>query len=357
MMRPPSESSPVFALVIYRLRWAALAVVILVLVATTGYVVLEDYGWIDGLYMTVITLGTIGYQEVHPLGTAGRIFTIGVVVAGFMTFVYAVSALTNLFVSGDALAQLQNRKAKRMRDQLNDHVIVVGYGRVGQAVVRGLQGLEKHCIVIECDPARQDDIHETGVVGIIGDATNQAELDKAGIGRASALVAACDSDAENLVVVLTARSMSAHLRIVSRVNEAAWIDRIIQAGADVAQSPYSFYGMSLAASAASSIVLDLHSLPLLGLATEEIQVPLASPLIGRNLAQILQSHPFLQVVGLRREGMLRPWHAIEDVVQAEDILLVLGPPEHLMAFAHDADPATASSSGAAAASNHVRTKE
>lgn len=323
------------ALVMYRLRWAVLAILVLVLVATVGYVVVEAYGWIDALYMTVITLATVGYVEVHPLDTAGRLFTIGVIAAGFVTFVYAVTVLTNLYLSGDALAQLQHRRAKRMREHLNEHVIVVGYGRVGQAVVRGVHGLGKDCVVVERDPTRGDDIRAAGAVDVIGDATSPTELHRARIERATALVAACDADGENLIVVLTARSMHPQLRIVSRVNEATWVERILQAGADVAQSPYSFYGMSLAAAAAASIVLDLHSLPLLGLGTEEIQVPAASPLLGWTPAQILESHPFVQLVGLRREGTLRPWHAIDDVVQVGDILVVIGAPEHLMALAHD----------------------
>src|SRR5207245_574158 len=115
-------------------------------------------------------------------------------------------------------------------------------------------------------------------------------LERAGIARAAAFVAAADQDSANLVVVLTARAVRPDLRIVSRVNEASWLTRMKRAGADVAQSPYDSYGASLAASALSPAVLDLHDLPLLGLGTEEIMVGTSSPLIGRSVAQLVADH-------------------------------------------------------------------
>ena len=117
-------------LVLYRLRWALLAVVTLALSATVGYVVVEGYGWLDAIYMTVITLGTIGYGEVKPLHTGGRVLTIAIVIAGFTTFVYAASILTTLFASGEAVRHLRERRSRQMLDALEHHVIVVGFGRV-----------------------------------------------------------------------------------------------------------------------------------------------------------------------------------------------------------------------------------
>lgn len=325
---------------LYRLRWALFATVAIAALATVGYVVTDGYGWLDALYMTAITLGTVGYGEVHPLGTAGRLLTIALIVVGFATFVYVVSILTNLFLSGDALAQIRHRRSKRMRDQLHDHVIVVGYGRVGQAVVRGIQELGKQCVVIDRNPACGPAIRAVGCVEVIGDGTNQEDLDKAGISRADALIAACDADSENLVVVLTARSTRDDLRIISRVNEATWIERITHAGADVVQSPYRSYGMSLAAAAASPAVLETHDLPALGLGTEEILVPAGSPLTGSTPSEISQQHQYVYVVGLRRDDRLRPWHTIDGAIVAGDVLVALGTPEHLRALANDAASTT-----------------
>jgi voltage-gated potassium channel len=338
LRQPPSDDAPMFALVVYRLRWAVLATFLVASLATVGYVVTEGFGWIDAIYMTVITLGTVGYEEVHPLDTAGRLLTIGIIVVGFGTFAYAVSVLTNLFVSGDALTQIHHRRSKRMREELHDHVIVVGFGRVGQAVVRGLQELDKACVVLDRNPAAEHSIRAAGGVEVIGDATNEEDLQKAGVGRAAALIAACDEDSENLVVVLTARAARSDLRIISRVNEATWLDRMKQAGADVAQSPYPSYGMSLAAAAVSSAVVDLHDLPMLGLGTEEIQVPSGSRLIGSTAVDIARMHPLAYILGLRRDDQLQPWHRVDGAIRAGDILVALGPPEHLTTLANDAAP-------------------
>jgi voltage-gated potassium channel len=247
-----AADQPVAAWLAYRLRLPLFLLLALGLISTVGYEVIEGYGWVDALYMTVITLGTIGYGEVHPLGTGGRIFTIGVIIASFATFVYAVSVLTNVFASGEAAGHMKERSTRRMRDALSNHVIVVGFGRVVHAVVRSLHGSGRQCAVIDMDPEHESSIRELGAVHVCGDATDVGNLRKAGIDRAVGLVAAADADAANLVVVLTARATAPNLRIVSRVNEAAWLQRIKNAGADVAQSPYESYGQLLADSAVTA---------------------------------------------------------------------------------------------------------
>jgi voltage-gated potassium channel len=292
----------VVALVLFRLRWALLILVLLAMLATVAYVVVEHYGWIDAIYVTVITLGTVGYGETHPLDTEGRFLTIGLIIIGFTTFVYAVSVLTNLFVSRDVLQQVQYRRSKKMREQLDDHVIVVGFGRVGQAVVRGLEKMGRQCVVLDRNPESEAAIRSAGGVEVIRDATSPDDLRKAGIDRAAALIAACDQDSENLVVVLTARSTRKDLRIVSRVNQAAWLERIQHAEADVAQSPYPSYGMSLASAAFSPTALDLYDLPGLGLVTEESRVPDGSQAVGKTITDFSLTHP-LRTSGVYAAGM------------------------------------------------------
>jgi voltage-gated potassium channel len=153
--------------------------------------------------MTVITLGTFGYGETQPLDATGRLVTIGIIIIGFTTFVYAVSVLTNLFVSGDVLDQMHLRRAKKMRNDLRDHVIVVGFGRVGNSVVRALTELRIQCVVIDKDDAAVKQIRAAGGIEFIGDATSPDDLHRARIDTAAAPISACDQDSENLVVVLT----------------------------------------------------------------------------------------------------------------------------------------------------------
>lgn len=233
-------------LLVYRLRFALIAAVALAVVATFGYVSLEGYSWLDSIYMTVITLGTIGYGEVKPLHSDGRIFTIAVIISSFATLVYMASVLTTLFATGEVVQHARLRRMRRMCAELNDHVIVVGFGRVGQATVLALVAQNKQVVVMDTNPDHERDIHAAGALQVIGDATDEDALRNAGIDRAAALIAAADQDSENLVVVLTARSMRHDLRIVSRVNRASWLVRMRRAGADVAESPYESYGERLA---------------------------------------------------------------------------------------------------------------
>jgi voltage-gated potassium channel len=239
----------VAVLVLYRLRWALAMVLLLAFVATLGYVVIEHYSWLDALYMAVITLGTIGYGEVRPLHTGGRIFTMGIVIGGFAALVYMASVLTNLFASGEATRHMQARRTSRMAGELEHHVVIVGFGRVGHAVVRAFVKQGKTCVVVDTNPDHEDAITAAGAMQVVGNATNEEDLTRAGIHRADALVAAADQDSENLVVVLTARSLRNDLRIVSRVNQTSWLRRIRQAGANIAESPYESYGEMLANSA------------------------------------------------------------------------------------------------------------
>src|SRR4051794_8257020 len=141
---------------------------------------------------------------------------------------------------------------------------------------------------------------------------------------------------------IATRATRPGLRIISRVNQADWLDRMKQAGANIAQSPYPSYGMSLASAAMSSSVLDIHDFPLLGLGTEEIGIPVGSPLIGSTATTITRQHPCAYVIGLRRGERLQPWQRIESAVEAGDVLIALGPPEHLIALAnHAASESTA----------------
>ena len=325
----PRPDQPLAAWVLYRLRGPLVALLALAAASTIGYMSIEGYGWLDALYMTVITLGTIGYGEVHPLGSGGRLFTIGVIVASFATFVYAVSVLTNVFTSGEATRHFHERRAKKMRDELQDHVIVVGFGRVGQAVVRALREMDRQVVVLDTNEEHRTGIEATGAIQVCGDATNEEHLMRAGIDRAEALVAAADQDSANLVIVLTARAVSPSLRIVSRVNEATWLERIKNAGANVAQSPYDSYGATLAASALSPSVLDLHDLPLLGLGTEEVRVEASSQFLGKSLGDLIEEHVGIYILGLRRDDRLHGWYEVRDPLREGDILVVLGTSEHL----------------------------
>ena len=314
------------ALLLRRLANVFVVMLGVLAVATTGFVVLADYGWFDALYMSVITLATIGYGEVNPLDTLGRVWAITVIVAGFATFVYAASVLSAVFVSGEFTSAVKARREERMREQLQNHVIVVGFGRVGRAVVRGVVNEGRSGLVIDRERAVADAITTAGVVGLIGDASEETTLREAGIERAEAIVAAAHDDATNLVVVLTARALNPNLRIVARVNDPAWYDRICRAGAHSALSPYESYGIALAASALDASVVGVQDLPTLGLRAQEVTVLPGSPIVGTSLRDLAVAHPDVLVVGIRRENEITRWHEIPGPINVNDVIVILGEP-------------------------------
>ncbi len=290
---------------------------------------MEGFGFLDALYMTVITLATIGFREVQPLDAGGRILTIAIVGLGFAVVVYTVAVLSELFVSGEIGTLLRDRRRQRMIDRLSDHVIVVGFGRVGQAVVRELARLDLPCLVLDKDVACEAGALGAGVHFACGDATNEAFLLDSGLDRAAALVAAADADATNLVIVLTARALAPELRIVTRINDPDWTDRLSRAGADAALSPYEAFGQSLAASALRPGVIELHELPRLGLRSAEIEVLPGSRLAGRTIADIARHQAGVTFVGLRRDDRIHRYHELDGPVAPGDFLVAFGLAEEL----------------------------
>ena len=220
-----------------------------------------------------------------------------------------------------------------MREQLRDHVIVVGFGRVGRAVVKGVVNERRPCIVIDRERALDESITAAGVVGLIGDASEETTLREAGIERAEAIVVAAHDDATNLVVVLTARALNPNLRIVARVNDPAWYDRICRAGAHSALSPYDSYGIALAASALDASVVGVQDLPTLGLRAEEFTVLAGSPVVGTLLRDLAVAHPDVLVVGMRREQGITRWHEIPGPITVDDVIVILGEPSAMARLA------------------------
>ena len=316
-------------LVLRRLRGPIVTAVVLVAISTAGYVIVAHYPWFDALYMTVITFGTIGYGEVQPLDHGGRLWTILMIVAGFAELVYSSATLTSLFLSGDIAELVRSRKVARMKDELHDHVIVVGYGRVGRAVTEAVRRTGRQCAVIDVRIERRSDAAELGAVEVLTDARIEA---------AAALVSVLD-DPSNLVVVVTARSLQPELRIVARSNDQAWNARLLRAGAAQVVPVYESVGASLAASAVTDSVVAVQDLPAVGVRTEELVVPAASPAVGATLAELMATDPEVLLLGVRRDaGGLTRWHELDGPVAAGDVLVALGPPAALASLAERLAP-------------------
>lgn len=318
-----ASSTTVIGLLAQRLRAPVATAFITVVTASAGYVVIEQWAWFDAVYMSIITLGQVGYGEVAPLDRGGRVWTMGVIFAGFTIYVYSAASLTALFVSGDVKAALKETRRANVREHLSDHVVVAGYGRVGRAATEAAIRSGKRCEVIDTDLTHEAAVEAAGAIFFLGDARDATVLRAAGVSRAAALITSLD-DPSNAVVALTARSLAPSLRIVTRVTDSSWRERLMRAGASHAVPVYESVGASLAASALDAEVLGV--LPIAGtdMRVEEIEVGTGSRAEGMGLRDLMDAAGDAHILGLRHEAGLTRWHEAGDPLRAGDVLVVMG---------------------------------
>ncbi len=322
-----------------RQRVGLLLTVVLVLVAwgTLGYRLLEGFTWTEALYMTLITLSTVGFGEVRPLSVAGRWFTMGLIVLGVGTGAYALGALTEYIVSGELQGTLARRRRMATLRKLRNHYIVCGCGRVGEQVALELQRLGLPFVVVEPNPEALERCRQQDMLYVEAEPTEDATLQAVGIERARGLVAVLDSDADNLFVVLTARGLNPHLTIVAQAVSDSAAQKLYRAGADRVVSPYAMAGHRMAGLLVRPYVVafldaTLRS-PDLELWLEEIRVAEHSPLVGKTLAEAdIRARSGANVLAIARGDRQVDWSP-KLRIQAGDVLIVLGRREQLLALA------------------------
>jgi len=217
----------------YRFYAPLLILLSLWVVGTIGYVLIEDYSWFDAFYMTIITVATVGYQEVHPLSVEGKLFTAFLIITSFGTFAYAVSSITKFVIDGEFNEFFKNRKLNATIDKISDHVIICGYGRNGRQAAQVLKKHHKRFVVIENSATLTATLnHKFSELVITGDSTQDEVLIKAGILRAKAIITTLPVDADNLFIVLTARNLNKNITIISRASEDNSDTKLKIAGAD-----------------------------------------------------------------------------------------------------------------------------
>jgi voltage-gated potassium channel len=224
-------------------------------IGTAGYHYLEGWTWFDSVYMVVVTFSTVGYQEVHPLSHLGRVFTMGVIVAGVGLVYFAIGTLTFALLEFEFDKVFGRRRMMREIDRLSGHYIICGAGRVGLSSARVLARRPAPFVVIETEHARLEGFEKEWLV-LEGDATKESTLKQARIDTAAGLVAATTTDATNLYIVLTARGLNPKLKIIARASDEAAEKHLRKAGADSVVSPYSFAGHRIAQSFLRPNVVD-----------------------------------------------------------------------------------------------------
>jgi voltage-gated potassium channel len=272
-----------------RLIAAAGMICLVILFGTAGYMGIEGWSFWDAFYMTVITLTTVGYREIHEMSMAGQIFTVVLLIGGVGTVLYALSAGAKVLLEGE-LQEIYGRKRveKKLRG-LRDHFIICGYGRMGKVIARELEHESLQFVVIEKNDVLLDADQKEDLLIIQGDATNDELLKRAGIGSAQCLISVLPTDAENLYVVLSARGLNPKLLIVARAGEDGSEQKLLRAGADRVVSPYHIGGLRIAHAVLKPAVVDFIEFATksgnIALQIEEISVQENSRLAGNNLDQ------------------------------------------------------------------------
>ncbi len=314
-------------------RIAGILVAILA-VGTVGYRWIEGWSLEDSLYMVVITLSTVGYGEVRTLSPAGRVFTIVLIVAGVSLVTYAVGTISRMIVEGELQVLLGRRRAMTKIRRLKDHYIICGFGRIGSLVAQEFERRPLPFVVIERDEARVVQIPEHYPV-VVGDASEEAVLLKAGIERAKGLVAVLQSDADNLFVTLTARDLNPDLFILARYEEEKTETKLLRAGANKVVSPYIIGGSRMAMAVVRPNVIDFIELATtsesLGLQLEEVLIGEGSSLAGITLAESpIRSELDIIVVAIKRSsGHMEFNPSALSRPEPGDRLIVIGEREHL----------------------------
>ena len=297
---------------------------------TAGYMLIEGWNVWDAFYMSVTTVATVGYGEIHPLSPRGRLFTVALIFGGVGTALYTVTLLATMIVEGGLHRRLEQRRASRMLEQIKDHFIVCGYGRIGSIIAAELHQQGVPFAVIERDPERVRQAMDRGWLALEADASREEVLAKAGIHRARGLITAVGTDAENVFTVLTARVMRPDLFIIARVESDDAEHKLRRAGADRVISPYQIGATQMVQTALRPAVVDFFHLATsserLDLSMEQVHIKDDSPLANQTIvdAGIRQRFGVI-VVGIKRAGGGMDFNpSPEAVMRPGDELVVLG---------------------------------
>jgi len=306
---------------------------------TAGFMIIEGFGLLNAVYMTVTTLTTVGFGEIEPLAPAGRLFTLSLIAIGFTASFTLLAVLTSLVVSGQLGRSLTRRSMRQRIDSLRDHYIVCAFGRVGQAAVEELVAQGAGVVVVEVDPAREPEMVEAGVLYILDDPTREDVLEQAGIERARGLLCAVDSDASNVYITLLARARNPDLFIIGRASSPESVEALSRAGSNRVVSPYRLSGTRMAALAFQPAMLEFVDMVSVApdLRIEELVVGERSPLAGASVRDAGSRYDGVMIMAVRSaDGSLLVPPRADTELAAGDLLIIVGPMDALADLAERA---------------------
>ena len=307
----------------------------ILIVGTAGYMLIEDWRFLDALYMTVITISTVGFREINQVGDAGRVFTILLVAVGVGFTLYVAAAVVQFMVEGRIRVILGRRRLDKKINRLKNHYIVCGYGRIGRVICQNLKRKPLDVVAIDNSPELIPVMDEDGILYVAGDAADEACLIKAGIKRAQGLVAALATDMDNVFLILSARQLAPELTIIARASMEAVKSKLQAAGADSVESPYEMGAVSMAHHIIRPTVTNFLDLAFAhgrkDIQMEEIPVSESSELVNVPLKDsgIRQNFNLMIIAIKKPDGKMLFNPSFEAAIMPNDTVIAVGELDNL----------------------------
>ena len=329
-----------------RLLWGICALAAIIVVGTGGYIIIEGWSFLDALYMTIITITTVGYDEIHPLSTGGQIFGIFLIIGGVGGALYTLTAIIGYIIEGHFGTTLERRRMKARIAKLKGHFILCGYGRVGEEIARKFKEEGIPFIIIDNQPERVALAEQSGYLYLQGDATSDEVLREAGIEQARGLVAAAGDDADNTYITLSARGLSPNLFIEARASCGEAETKLKKAGANRIVSPHGIGGRHMAMLALRPAVVDFIDTVTHGrgreLQLEDVGIGGNSSLVGLTMKAARSKTGIAILATRKKSGKFLTNPHDEEIIENGDRLIVIGTKERLAALEEAFEGAKAS---------------
>jgi voltage-gated potassium channel len=313
-----------------KLVFPILIFLVLLLSGIFGYMWIEGWDLLDSLYMTIITISTVGYGEVHEIGPGGRVFTVLLIIFGVSIITYMVSLVVETLIAGEIRSVLGRRKVGKRIKSLRDHYIICGYGRIGSIICKELTHKAIPLMVIEKDGQVLDQLEQDKILYMDGDATNEETLLEAGIEKAKGLVTVVSSDAENVYICLTARGLNPRLYVLSRAEDEASERKLVRAGANKVILPYMLGGRRMVQAIIRPTVSDFLESAVhdqsFELEIEEITVGKDSRLVNQTLVDSgIRQDMDIIIIGIKEKAGTMVFNpSSQTKIQSHDILIAMG---------------------------------